>query len=691
MELLPKFARFVTAAVVLSAALPTNAQTMSSGVDLNAIDKSVSPCTNFYQYACGTWMKNNPLPSDQSRWNRFNDLAAQNQEIERKILEESAKPNPARTPLQQKIGDYYAGCMDVAAIERKGVAPLRPTLEQIDAVKSRDQLTEAVIRLHGEGIHVFFSLRVQPDDKNAERYIAHVAQGGIAMLDRDYYLNTDPKTAAIRNQYRDHVRKMFELLDQGLGRAATDAGKKADAVMAIETALAKNSLDRVALRNPDNTYHMMTVQQLASLAPGFAWREYLNKIGMPQVTSLNVAEPEFFRGLATILSTASLDDIKTYAEWHALQDSINIFDRRTPISAGVFPKAFEDENWNFNSHILNGVPEQEARWKRCVQSADKLLGEALGQEFVKVAFSSASKEKTLQLVGEIEKQMAKVIKEAAWMSPATKDQAVTKLHLVANKIGYPEKWQDYSKLQIAAGDAFGNNRRANEYAIDRQVIRVGKPVDKDEWSMTPPTVNAYYSPSENNINFPAGILQPPFYNAKGGDPVNYGAIGAVVGHELTHGFDDQGRRYDGRGNLRDWWTKEDGKAFDQRADCVVKEYGAFSPVSGVNLNGNLTLGENAADNGGLRLAFMALMDRLAGHPMEKVDGFTPQQQFFLGFAQLWCGSTTPEAAAVRARTDPHSPGEFRVNGTVQNMSEFSSAWGCKVGDAMVSDKACRIW
>ncbi len=532
---------------------------------------------------------------------------------------------------------------------------------------------------------------MQPDEKNAEKYQATVSQGGLAMLDRDYYLKDEPQTLAIRKQYREHVRKMFELLDQGLGRNATDAGQRADAVLAIETTLAKNSLDRVALRNPDNTYHLMTAQQLADLTPDFAWHEYLTKVGMPAVASLNVAEPDFIRGLAAVISGTSLDDLKTYLAWHTLQDSLNIFDRRTPLSAGVLPKSFEDENWSFNSHILNGVPEQEPRWKRCVNATDKQLGEALGQEFIKVAFSAASKEKTLQMVNEIEAEMAKEIQAATWMASATKDQALTKLHEVANKIGYPDKWESYGKVKIVPGDAFGNNRRASEIAIETQLKKVGKTVDKSKWTMTPPTVNAYYSPNENNINFPAGILQPPFYNAKGGDPANYGGIGGVIGHELTHGFDDQGRRYDGRGNLRDWWTEEDGKAFDQRADCIVQEYGSFSPVAGVHLNGKLTLGENAADNGGLRLAFMALMDKLAGHPLEKVDGYTPQQQFFLGFAQLWCGSATPESAAVRAKTDPHSPGEFRVNGTLQNMPEFSSAWSCKVGDAMVSDKACRIW
>ena len=688
MKLIPKFA---PAAAVLAAALPVCAQVSSSGVDLNAIDTSMSPCTNFYQYACGTWLKNNPLPSDQARWTRFNELASKNQEILRKILEAAEKPGPTRTAVEQKIGDYYASCMDEAAIERKGVSPLKPMLDQIDGLKSREQLTAEVIRLHASGIRVFFSLRAQPDEKNAERNIAAISQGGISMPDRDYYLNDDAKTAAIRKQFREHVRKMFELLDQGLGRTSEDAAKKADAVLTIETALAKNSLDRVALRNPDNTYHIMTIQQLAGLAPDFAWHDYFTKNGMPPITSLNVAEPDFLRCLTGIFSGTSLEDLKTYMTWHALQDSINLFDRRAAVPAGALPKSFEDESWNFNSHILNGVPQQEPRWKRCVQATDKQLGEALGQEFVKVAFSASSKEKTLQLVKEIETEMGKIIQAAEWMSPATKDQAMTKLRLVANKIGYPDKWEDYSKVRIVAGDAFGNTRRASEFAIARQLSKVGKTVDKAEWTMTPPTVNAYYNPPENNINFPAGILQPPFYNAKAADPVNYGGIGGVIGHELTHGFDDQGRRYDGRGNLREWWTESDGKAFEQRADCIVKEYGGFSPVPGVTLNAKLTLGENAADNGGLRLSFMALMDKMSGHPLTKTDGYTPQQQFFLGFAQLWCGSSTPEAAAVRAKTDPHSPGEFRVNGTLQNMPEFSSAWGCKVGDAMVSEKACRIW
>ena len=681
------------AAVVLAVTPPLCSQSLVSGVDLSAIDKSASPCTNFYQYACGMWLKNNPRPADQSRWSRFNELSTHNEEVERKILEQASAATTGRSAIEQKIGDYYGGCMNDAAVEQKGVAPLKPLLDGIDAVKSLNQLGDEVVRLQRDGIRVFFVLRVLPDEKNATTNIANIVQGGVSMPDRDYYIKDDPQTAKIRTQFRDHVRKMFAMLDQALGKTGSEdaAAKKADAVLAIETALAKNSLDPVALRNPDNTYHLMTVQQLADLTPDFAWREYLGKIGMPPVKSLNVAEPGFVSGLAPILSGNSLDDLKTYLTWHALNDTLNVYDRLRPVRANVLPRNFADENWNFNAHILNGVPEQEPSWKRCVQATDKLLGEALGQQYVKIAFASTSKERTLQMVKEIEAEMAKVIQAADWMSPATKDQAMTKLHLVANKIGYPEKWEDYGKLKIVAGDAFGNNRRAVQFAIERQLAKVGKTVDKAEWTMSPPTVNAYYSPTENNINFPAGILQPPFFNADRPDAANFGGIGSVIGHELTHGFDDQGRRYDGRGNLREWWTEADAKAFEKRADCVVQEYGGFSPVTGVHLNGKLTLGENAADNGGLRLAFMAMMDRLAGHPMEKVDGYTPQQQFFLGYAQLWCGSSTPENAAVRAKTDPHSPGEFRVNGVLQNMPEFYSAWGCKVGDAMVSDKACRIW
>jgi endothelin-converting enzyme/putative endopeptidase len=439
-------------------------------------------------------------------------------------------------------------------------------------------------------------------------------------------------------------------------------------------------MDRVARRNPDNTYHKMTVDELAMLTPDFDWKQYIATVGIPPVTSVNVAQPDFMKALGSIIADTRLEDLKTYLRWHVLN-----------ASADLLPRAFREEEFHFNEHLLRGAREMPPRWKQCVRATDRALGEALGQEFVKVAFQGASKERALELVGEIEMAMRRDIQAATWMSAATKDQALTKLHEVTNKIGYPEKWRDYSSIKISRDDYFGDAMRAQEFEIQRNFHKIDKPVDRSEWAMTPPTVNAYYSPNMNNINFPAGILQPPFYNPHASDAMNYGAIGAVIGHELTHGFDDQGRKFDGEGNLRDWWTAADGKTFEARADCIAKEYGGFSPVSGVHLNGKLTLGENAADNGGIHLAYMALMDSLAHHTMETKDGFTPQQQFFLGYAQIWCENSTEESARVHAATNPHSPGAFRANGVLRNLPEFQEAFSCRAGDPMVSPDPCRVW
>jgi predicted metalloendopeptidase len=473
---------------------------------------------------------------------------------------------------------------------------------------------------------------------------------------------------------------MFQLLAKAEGRSDADAQAAADAVMHIETELAKASLDRVAMRNPDNTYHKMNVSELVSLTPDFNWNEYFTTIGIRPIQTLNVGMPDFFKGLAGTIDQTSLADWKLYLTWGILNGN-----------AQFLPVAFGDEDFNFNSRILRGVKEQQARWKRCVENTDRALGDALGQKFVEVAFSSASKTRAMQLVGEIEKEMALDVKSASWMSPATKDQALTKLDEVTNKIGYPDKWKDYSSVKVTRDSYFEDALRARQYELHRNYDKLGKPVDKSEWGMTPPTVNAYYAPPQNNINFPAGILQPPFYNPKADDAVNYGAIGVVIGHELTHGFDDQGRRYDGKGNLRDWWTADDAKAFTTRADCVSQEYGGFQPIEGVKLNGKLTLGENAADNGGIHLAYMALMDSLAKHTIAQEDGLTAEQQFFLGYAQIWCENMTPESARLSAATNPHSPGEFRVNGVLQNLPEFEKAFACKTGDPMVSTNPCRVW
>jgi predicted metalloendopeptidase len=656
------------------------ADSSTSGLDLSAMDKEVKPCNNFYQYACGTWRANNPIPADHSRWSRFDELQERNLKIERDILEKAAAPGVNRSALDRQIGDYYAACMDVAEIDKLGVKPIEPLLAKVRGMQDKKDLTATVVALQNDGVRALFNFGVRPDAKNSNDQIANVGQGGLGLPDRDYYLRTDPKSEEIRKQYKQHVGAMFDLLAKAEARSDANPEAAADAVMRIETELAKASLDRVAMRNPDNTYHKMKVAELVSMTPDFDWDRYFSTIGIRPIQTLNVAMPDFFKALAGTIEQTSLADWKVYLTWHVLDSN-----------AQYLPVAFGDEDFNFNSHIMRGTKEQQARWKRCVENTDRALGDALGRKFVEVAFSPASKTRALQLVGEIEKEMAQDIKSAAWMSPATKDQALTKLSEVTNKIGYPDKWKDYSSVKVGRNDYFEDAVQLRQYEIHRNYDKLGKPLDKSEWGMTPPTVNAYYAPPQNNINFPAGILQPPFYNAKADDAVNYGSIGVVIGHELTHGFDDQGRRYDGQGNLRDWWTPADAKAFQTRADCVSQEYGEFAPIEGVKLNGKLTLGENAADNGGIHLAYMALLDSLANHTIPNADGLTPEQQFFLGYAQIWCENMTPESARLSAATNPHSPGEFRVNGVLENLPEFEKAFACKVGDPMVSSNPCRVW
>ena len=652
-----------------------------SGIDLGAMDTNVSPCTNFYQYACGNWRANNPIPPDQSRWGRFNELAERNLKIEREILEKAAQPSPGRSAIDQKIGDFYAACMDEKSVDGKGVDPIKPALDGINALDSKEHLASGLARLNLMGVNGVFTFFASADFKNASINIANIDQGGISIPDRDYYLKTDQRSLDLRKNYEQHVANMFDLFGKSLN-TTWDSKAKAAAVLKFETALAGASMDRVLRRNPESRNHPMTTKDLPDLTPNFQWTAFISDEHTPSFTKINVGNPDFFKKLTGIIEQTSRDDLKTYLTWRLLLRS-----------ASALPQRFVQENFQFFGKTLNGQQEIAPRWKRCVRATDRALGEALGQKFVEVAFSGPAKAKALQLVDEIEKSMKQDIETATWMSQATKQQAYAKLAAVSNKIGYPEQWRDYSSVIIKPDDYLGDEERVATFEVRRNLNKIGNPVDKSEWGMTPPTVNAYYSPPQNNINFPAGILQPPFYNPKADDAVNLGAIGVVVGHELTHGFDDQGRKYDGAGNLQDWWTAEDTKNFETRAECVVNEYDRFSPVDGVNLKGKLTLGENAADNGGIHLAYMALMRDLADKtiPNTKLDGLTSQQQFFLGFAQVWCENATDANSRVRAMTDPHSPGQFRTNGVVQNMKEFQQAFGCQAGDPMVSVQACRVW
>jgi len=642
-----------------------------------ALDRTADPCVDFYQFACGGWVKNNPIPSDQPIWSRFGELAERNLKVLHGILEDAAKAEK-RTANEQKIGDYYASCMDEDAINKKGSAALKPEFDRINALKDKAGLPALLAHMHGQGIDGLFGFSSGSDFKNAKEVIAQADQAGLSLPDRDYYLKDDAKSVETRKGYVEHVTNMFKLLGDAPDKAATEA----KAVMAIETALAKGSMDRVERRDPEKIYHKLSQQEWQALTPSFSVSTYLTDLRTPAVASLNVANPDFFKALDAELKSVTLDDLKTYLRWHLVHAQVQ-----------SLPKPLVDENFNFYNKTLTGAKELRARWKRCVNSTDGDLGEALGQAFVDKYYPPEAKARTLKMVGQLEAALKQDISDLPWMTEATKKQALIKLDAIQNKIGYPNPWRDYSALKIVRGDALGNSLRANEFEIRRQLNKIGTPLDKREWQMTPPTVNAYYDPSENDINFPAGILQPPFFDFKADDALNFGGMGAVIGHELTHGFDDQGRQFDAEGNLHDWWTEADGKAFKERAQCIVDEYNSFVAVDDVHVRGELTLGENTADNGGLRIAYMALMASLAqsGKQPEKVDGFTPDQRMFLGWGQIWCQNQTDQMARLLALNNEHAPGNFRVNGVVQNMPEFQKAWGCKAGQPMVRANACHVW
>ena len=645
--------------------------------DPGAIDASADPCMDFYQYACGTWRAKNPIPADRAEWARTDELEERNLAILRDILEKASANNPKRSAVEQKIGDYYAACMDEGAIEKKGIEPLQAELDRIAALADKGALAAEVARLHRAGANVLFAFSSEQDFRNAKCMIALADQGGLGLPERDYYLKDDQKSVETRERYLAHVTKMFELL----GDSAEHAAAKAQTVMSIETALARGSLDVVSRRDPAKVYHKMPRQEFeVSLTPSFGWEEYLKGVNAPPIETLNVAAPAFFKTLDSLINTTSLEDWKTYLTWHLAHSQ-----------APLLSSAFVNENFEFYGKFLTGAQELRPRWKRCVAAVDNDLGEALGQKYVERTFGAEGKERTLRMVHTIESALAKDILALDWMSPETKQRAIEKLHAITNKIGYPDKWRDYSSVRIVRTDAVGDSERADEFEFERELGKIGKPVDHSEWQLTPPTVNAYYDALLNDINFPAGILQPPLFDRNADNAVNLGAIGAVIGHELTHGFDDEGRQFDAKGNLHDWWTARDAAEFKKRAGCLVGEYGSFKAVENVRVNGELTLGENTADAGGLRVAYMALLEDVAARTLPKVDGYTPEQRFFLAYAQSNCENEADEWLRLSALTDPHAPASFRVNGVVENMPEFQAAFGCRVGQPMARKAACRVW
>jgi putative endopeptidase len=649
-------------------------------LDKSLIDTTADPCTDFYQYACGNWGKLYPVPADSPYSGQFYNLDQYNHQVLHAILEKASAPDTSRDANTQKIGDYYASCMDEAAIQKKGLAPLQTELDRINSLKSKDQIPELLAHLQMINVNAFLGFGSQQDFKDATLNIAAVTQGGLGLPEKDYYFRTGDKDEEIRKQYVQHITNMLKLLGESEAQSAQDAA----AIMKLETALAKVSLDVTSQREPYNVYHMMPAKDLQAMAPVLDWERFYKAMGSPSFTQLNVAEPDFFKGMNQVIADTGLPAIQAYLRWQLV----------TSLAGSILPKALDDERFDFGGRKLVGIPEQETRWKRCVRSADGALGEALGKAYVEQQFPASSKQKSLQMIHDIESAMDHDIEQLDWMSAKTKTRAKEKLHMVANKVGYPNHWRDYSSLQIIRGDAFGNNLRAIEFESRRQLAKIDKTVDRDEWGATPPTVNAYYNPSMNDINFPAGVLQPAFFDPTASDALNYGHIGLFMGHEITHGFDDEGRQFDGHGDLEDWWTKEDADKFTQKAQCIVDEYSEFS-VGDTKLNGKLTLGENTADNGGLRLAYIAFVAREAqqGTDLDKksADGFSPLQQFFLGFAQDWCSQWRPELERLVATTDPHSPDRFRANGVLVNMPEFAKAYGCKAGQKMVSAKACRVW
>jgi endothelin-converting enzyme/putative endopeptidase len=648
-------------------------------LDVTAMDKSVDPCVDLYHYSCGGWQKKNPIPPDQTSWSVYGKLYQDNLMFLRGILEEAGSTATGRDAATQKIGDFYASCMDETTAEKRGIAAIQPQLDAIarlDSVRNMAPLVAGLSLPFGRTI--LFAAGSAQDPDNSEREIADLDQGGLGLPDRDYYTKDDAKSKEIRERYVQHVQKVFELL----GDKSQAAKENADAILRMETALAKASWTQVERRDPYKLKNKMKLAELSQLAPNFDWQTYYRALRYPAIEILNVDAPQFYKQVSAELTGEPLANWKNYLRFH-------VADQYSPfLSAG-----FVQENFDFYRKYLRGAKEMQPRWQRCVQYTDYNLGEALGQVYVRQVFSPELKASTLDMVDRIEVAMGQRIRQLDWMSPETKQQALAKLAGIRNKIGYPDKWRDYSSVKIAHDDLVGNIQRAAEFEEHRQINKIGQPVDHGEWDISPPTVDAYYNPQMNDINFPAGVLQPPLYDAKLDDAPNYGDTGGTIGHELTHGFDDQGSQFDAKGNLKNWWTKEDREKFDARTKCVADQYSQYVMVDDVHINGELTLGENVADLGGEILALMAWKDATKNKNLQPIDGLTPEQRFFVGFAQWDCANMRDEDLRVRAITDPHSPAEYRINGVVVNMPEFAHAFSCKAGQPMVNPpgKVCKVW
>jgi predicted metalloendopeptidase len=647
------------------------------GFDTANLDKTCKPCDDFYQFAMGGWMKANPIPPEYSTFGSFTRLADQNQQNLRQILEDAAKTKAAPGSNEQKIGDYYAGCMDTAAIDAAGTKPIEPELARIADIKTIAGLQAEAERLQSMGVGVLFRFTSRQDLKDSTVMIGGASQGGLGLPEREYYTHNDEKSQQLRDAYVKHVSTMLALL----GDPTDKSGEEAAVVLKIETALANVSTKNTELRDPEKNYHIMTIAELKTLTPNFSWEAYFRAAGHPELKQINVGQPDFFKGLDAQLTATPLDDWKTYLRWHLVN-----------AAAPGLPEKFVAEEFDFRGKTLTGAKEIQPRWKRCVQSTDRALGEALGQLYVKRYFPPEAKARALEMVHNLLAALNDDLQTLSWMSPETRAQATAKLKAFAVKIGYTDKWRDYSTLKIERSDYLQNFMRGAEFEFARRLDKIGKPVDRTEWTMTPPTVNAYNNSGMNEIVFPAGIMQPPFYDPKADDAVNYGGMGAVIGHEITHGFDDEGSKFDGHGNLRDWWTTEDRKNFDERASCVQTQFDGYEVEPGLHQNGKLVLGESIADLGGLAIAYAAYEKSLEGKPRPKdIEGFTPEQRFFLGWAQVWGANQRPEAARLQTKTNPHPLSRFRGIGAPSNLAEFAKAFGCKKGDAMVREHACKIW